>query len=521
VAITYVQQVRTFPLSSAQASTTGSFNASAGDIIVACAMIVSNLTNPVTISDSTGGALTWTKRLEVVPGVSELYVVVWTTTVGAAQTGMTITYTRSAATSETWLTLAQLWRGATGIGVGNTAKFSAANAQVTLTGVGANSAIAFFSDDNTAAGPSVAYTYATADAGTFTPGASMPTTSLFSYAFYGGYYADAGAAGTKVVGVTDPTAQVGSAAAIEILGGPGNPTVTAALWENGVFKQALGTATVSADGVVSFTWNASVLTALSGANVELRLTSDLGVDIGAVEWNAIRQPTVTDLSLPGVSGNYASTPDSVAASITGDLDMRMLLSLPSWTGATGTKMFISKCASAQLAYRLYLSGTFPVLAISGNGTTANLVNNSVVGPGFTDGEPGWLRSTFIVATGAWTIQSSLDGLTWTTLGSGTGTPGAIFDSTAPLQIGQDGTGLSLSPLAGVVKYAEVRNGINGPVVAKFDPSAVAIAGTRNPSSLVSSTGETWTINGTAWDWVLDTPYSPPSGPVEMWGMVAA
>lgn len=283
---TYVQQIRTFPLSSAQASTTGSFSPAAGDIIIACAMITSNATNPVTLTDSTGGALTWTKRLEVIPGPSELYIVVWTTTVPSAQTGMTLTYTRAASTSANWLTLAQLWRGGSGIGVSNTAKFNSGDAQVTLTGVSANSGIAFFSDDNTAAGPSTSYAYATTDAGTFTPGTSMPTTSLFSYAFYGGYYADAGAAGTKVVGVTDPGFQVGSAAAIEILS-VSSPTVTAELWENGVFKQSLGSALVAADGVFSFTWDAATLTAISGANVELRISSDLDLDVGAIEWNAL------------------------------------------------------------------------------------------------------------------------------------------------------------------------------------------------------------------------------------------
>lgn len=72
------------------------------------------------------------------------------------------------------------------------------------------------------------------------------------------------------------------------------PVLTAELYEGGVLKQTLGTASVDADGVASFTWDAATLTAISGANVELRLTSDLDIDVGAIEWNAQTQAlTVT------------------------------------------------------------------------------------------------------------------------------------------------------------------------------------------------------------------------------------
>lgn len=74
--------------------------------------------------------------------------------------------------------------------------------------------------------------------------------------------------------------------AIEIKALPSIGTLTAELWENGSFKQSLGTAIVAADGVVAFSWDAATLTALSGTNVELRLSSDIDMDVGSVEWNA-------------------------------------------------------------------------------------------------------------------------------------------------------------------------------------------------------------------------------------------
>jgi hypothetical protein len=69
---------------------------------------------------------------------------------------------------------------------------------------------------------------------------------------------------------------------------PAGPVVSAELYENGVLKQFLGATEITADGVISFNWNASVLAAISGADVELRLTSDVDIDVGAIEWNAYR-----------------------------------------------------------------------------------------------------------------------------------------------------------------------------------------------------------------------------------------
>lgn len=77
------------------------------------------------------------------------------------------------------------------------------------------------------------------------------------------------------------------------------PVVTAELWENGSFKSSIGNSVISAEGIVEFTWDASTLTALSGANVELRLSSDNPVDIDAVQWVAYRQ---LGAALPSATG---------------------------------------------------------------------------------------------------------------------------------------------------------------------------------------------------------------------------
>ena len=70
--------------------------------------------------------------------------------------------------------------------------------------------------------------------------------------------------------------------------GPANPKVTIELWENGSLKSTLATdIEITSEGVLSYNWDASILTAISGANVELRISSTGDVDIGAIEWNLI------------------------------------------------------------------------------------------------------------------------------------------------------------------------------------------------------------------------------------------
>lgn len=138
----------------------------------------------------------------------------------------------------------------------------------------------------------------------WTPGANQ--TELATHFSAGNYQAEVWryngfpAIGTYTLSC-GTTSEIGQMGIVEIREGPVGPTVTAELWENGVLKQSLGTAQVTVDGIFSFTWDAATLAALSGANVELRLSSNSGMDVGAVEWNAMRAvavgapPTVVEM----------------------------------------------------------------------------------------------------------------------------------------------------------------------------------------------------------------------------------
>jgi hypothetical protein len=203
------------------------------------------------------------------------------------------------------------------------------------------------------------------------------------------------------------------------------------------------------------------------------------------------------LELDGTGANTASTPDDASLDITGDLDLR-------WEGetdwyASGITLLMGKWGDAgNRSYYLRLdNGSLYVLATR-NGTTGPfgrwplpvLPRRAAVratidadnGAGGVTIRLYWARSL----AGPW-VQFSDDIVV--------PTPLTIHVGTAPLTIAPeqiDSTGTRRA-VAGRVYGAEVRNGINGPVVAAPDFAAQ----TPGTTSFVDSAGRTWTLSGTA------------------------
>jgi len=205
------------------------------------------------------------------------------------------------------------------------------------------------------------------------------------------------------------------------------------------------------------------------------------------------------LSLPGTSGNYASTPDTASVSVTGDIDIRVKVALNDWTpvqfnsfvskyNATGNnKSYIFRTANAS-------SGRLN-FAWSPDGST-DLSANSTVSPIVADGADLWVRVTMDCDNGAGSREvkfwTSSDGVTWAQLGATvTGAVTTIDDGDQNLEVGAIING-TLHRVDGKIYYAELRNGIDGTVVASFDPSTDASQGVKSFTS--SATGEVWTIN---------------------------
>jgi len=205
------------------------------------------------------------------------------------------------------------------------------------------------------------------------------------------------------------------------------------------------------------------------------------------------------LSLPGTAGNYASTPDSAAVSITGDIDIRVRVAADSWRPGV-SKTFTGKVKNTtNRAYFFDMDSVGRLsLITSPDGTAGNQRQGLLtVATGFEAGSIHWIRVTLDVDDGAgnriYMFYTSEDGRVWTQLGSTITTAGitSIVDNDSPVEVGAlfEGT---IQNFSGRIYYAELRNGINGPVVAVFNPSP----GDKDKTSITASTGEVWTLSQT-------------------------
>lgn len=208
---TFIQEAETAWDNTTSPKTTASFAVQTGDVLVAFA-VVENHGSDITIS---GGSLTWTERQQVnVTNYTRVYV--WTTT-ATSSTSITVTFTRGA--SRFFGGNVLTFRGSAGVGA--SAKTNTTGApSLALTTTTDNSAIVCVNGDwNATDGAS--RIWRTVNSITPSSGAGTEPTyfrNSTNYATYGAYYTDAGAAGSKTVGLSAPSGQTYSIVAIEIKG---------------------------------------------------------------------------------------------------------------------------------------------------------------------------------------------------------------------------------------------------------------------------------------------------------------
>ena len=208
------------------------------------------------------------------------------------------------------------------------------------------------------------------------------------------------------------------------------------------------------------------------------------------------------LNLPGATGDYASTPDSAALDITGDIQIDAWIQADDYSTAANQNIVAKWTSSGnQRAYKLRIvaGGGALGLDISQNGSSQININSTANIPGI-DGAGIWVRVTLDVDDGAGNrvtkFYTSADGETWAQLGSTVTTAGtvSIFASTANLRVGQQNQSGSESPFSGRIYRTRIYNGIGGTLAADFNTED----GDPGASTLTSSaTGEVWTMNGNA------------------------
>lgn len=200
------------------------------------------------------------------------------------------------------------------------------------------------------------------------------------------------------------------------------------------------------------------------------------------------------LCLNGVAGNRASAVDSVALSITGDIDIRANVALDDWTPATDT-MIVAKWvgggASNSFAFLVRSTGVLR-LFISTTGADFPL-GDSTAAPTVSDFGRLWVRVTRVQASGVTTFYTSPDGSTWTQLGNTVviSAGSAIFDGTEPLTLGGD-TGAVNNRMTGLHYRAQIYNGIAGTLA--FDANFATASKLAPSFTESSSNAATVTIN---------------------------
>lgn len=241
----------------------------------------------------------------------------------------------------------------------------------------------------------------------------------------------------------------------------------------------------SPDGLYSNRNPNSPYFGLLGRNTPLRVSTTAGE---------------TALDIPHDVAGRATTPDHGSLDITGDIDVRVDLSPSIWGGSAIGYEVIGKSivTGNQQSWRLIITGEGQLqFAWSPNGSTV-LEHRSAVLP-FVPMHRAAVRATLDVnnGLGGYTLTYyTADTLAgpWTQLSQTITTSGttSIFNSSAPLEVG-DIANLAFTNTARVIYAAEVRNGIDGPIVANPDFSAQAVGTT----SFTDSAGRTWTITNGA------------------------
>ncbi|MCA1799838.1 MAG: hypothetical protein LC650_00905 [Actinobacteria bacterium] len=173
--------------------------------------------------------------------------------------------------------------------------------------------------------------------------------------------------------------------------------------------------------------------------------------------------------------------------IDGDLDIRVKGNLDDWSPTLQT--FASKAESTS-------SNEYDWAFRTVNGGL-NLVTDAYVATSSVNyGTPDGVRVTREAATGNVTFYE-LDGDTWVQLGSiRTTTAGPIDYVGQPLVFGALGID-SYQETAGSFDYLEIRDGIDGPVVARFDGTEDGPFVPGGVGTQLDDQGNRWSLNGSA------------------------
>ncbi len=207
--------------------------------------------------------------------------------------------------------------------------------------------------------------------------------------------------------------------------------------------------------------------------------------------------------LPGLSGNYLSTPDAAALDLLGDIWVAGRFALDDWTPASDQTLIAKwEDTSDERAYRLMVDTTGVLrFGWSTDGTAANAVSSdSTAAPTVVNGDALWCAGTLEVSSGdvKFYTGGAVATPVWTQLGTTVSGAGAtsIGATTAVLEVGSDNTGTAQF-LIGEVYDAHVEDGYDeGIGTLQFDMSATTPTEPFATFTETSANAATVTINRT-------------------------
>ena len=226
----------------------------------------------------------------------------------------------------------------------------------------------------------------------------------------------------------------------------------------------------------------------------------------------------TVLDIPAGVAGRASTPDHASLDITGDIDVRIDLSMAAWAGDVSNPVSLMgkyNNTAPNRSWRLTVLAT-GVVAFSWFPDGINLLEIiSTARLRWGPGQRGAIRATLDVDNGAggYTVtlytSDTINGA-WTLFDQLVTTSGttSIANTTAPLEIGDFST-LGWPKVARRVYAAQVRSGIGGSIVA----NPVFTSQASGATSFADSAGRTWTVTtATVTDRRTRVVHSVPSWP---------
>lgn len=203
--------------------------------------------------------------------------------------------------------------------------------------------------------------------------------------------------------------------------------------------------------------------------------------------------------LPGSDNNIFTSPDSVAARMPDDIDIRAYIAPDDWTPGALRRYIISKWA-ASYGFSIEQAGTL------GFQMTDGTVFASTAATGFTDGTWHHVRVTRAWSSGDLNFYTSSDGITWTQLGTTVdceaGTHNGAGGTLKIANYAADGVYPGQGRFGRILIYSTIGSPTNtgaigsGSPSVDFNPADSAETSTNAATFVSSTTGETWTLNNT-------------------------